>query len=159
MKLKKLLYMLLLGVTTMLQAEWETITFKEHVAKSSLIVVAEFKEEIEKKEIEVGTSQLVSFEVSETIKGDVNGTIVVHGQEFFMCVPQMLFPNTPNTKYLLFLEQEENDSTYNLVHGTRSALLMENGSVGWILNKDEIDRGEVVPTLLDDVRKEIEEFI
>ena len=58
----------------------------------------------------------------------------------------------------LFLEQEGNTSIYNLVHGTRSALLIENASVGWILNKDKIDRGEVVPTLLDDVRKEIEEI-
>ena len=159
MILKKLLYMLLLCVTTMLHAEWETITFNEHVSKSSLIVVAEFQEEIEKKEIEIGTSQLVSFEVDEIIKGDVNGSILVKGQEFFMCVPQMLFPNTPKIKYLLFLEQEEDDTSYSLVHGERSALVIENGSVGWISDRSKIDLGDSVPTSFQEVREEIEEIL
>ncbi len=156
LKSKVLLYMLLLWFTSSLQAEWETITFKEHVSKASLIVVAEFKEEIEKKEIEVGTSQLVSFEVNEIIKGDVNGAILVHGQEYFMCVPQILFENVPKTKYLLFLDREENNTTYTPVHGERSALVIKDGSVGWISDRTKIDLGLPVPTLFTEVKEEIE---
>ena len=156
----KTLYRMLLGVFVLsitINAEWDTITFKEHVAKSSLIVVAEFQKELEKKEIEVGIEQLVLFEANETIKGNINGSFIVKGQELYMCMPQMLFPNIPKVKYLLFLNQEGNSSTYNLVHGKRSALVIENGSVGWIEDKEKIDMGEPVSISFDKVRKEIDE--
>ena len=146
-------------LTMSLSAEWESISFKEHVEKASLIVIAEFKEEIEKKKIEIGTEQLVSFEVNESIKGEVNGSLTVRGQKLYMCMPQMLFPNTPTTKYLLFLEQDENRSIYNLVHGERSALVVKNASVGWITDREKIDKGEPVSTSLDEVKKEIGDVI
>ena len=154
----KSVYLVLFGVFILsmsLNAEWETITFKEHVDKSSLIVVAEFQEELEKKKIEIGTEQLVLFKANESIKGDINGSFSVKGQALFMCMPQMLFSNIPKTKYLLFLEQEGNSSTYNLVHGKRSGLVIENNSVGWITNRDKIDMDEPVSTSLNEVKEQI----
>ena len=157
-KTKFLFYTLILSFIS-LHAEWDTITFQEHIEKSSLIVVAEFGQEVEKKEGRFGDiSQLVSFEANETIKGEVEGEFFVKGQSVDACMPQMLFPNRSKVKYLLFLEQEGNSTTYTLVHGERSALAIENGSVGWIVDKSKIDLGETVTTLLSLVKQEIEEM-
>jgi hypothetical protein len=41
-------------------------------------------------------------------------------------------------------------------HGKRSALLIENASVGWIIDRDKIDMGEPTSTLLDEVKEQIE---
>ncbi|MCK5854515.1 MAG: hypothetical protein KAG56_04790 [Sulfurovaceae bacterium] len=160
MKLKFLLYTLIVLATSTLHAEWETITLKEHIAKSSLIVVAEFGEEVEKKEGRFADiSQLVSFESNETIKGEVLGQFFVKGQSVEACMPQMLFSNTLKANYLLFLEQEGNSATYNLIHGERSALIIENGMIGWVKDVTKIDLGEVVPTSLKDVIKYIRDEV
>ena len=161
MKLKNkiLIYILLLCFSHSLYAEWETITLKEHVEKSSLIVVADFAQEVEKKEGRFGDiSQLVSFEAKETIKGEVEKQFFVKGQSIEACMPQMLFPKMLKAKYLLFLEQEGNTTMYNLVHGERSALLVTNGFVGWVFDKSKIDLGETVATKLSEVKKEIEKL-
>lgn len=158
-KTKKVVYMVLMLFISALYAEWDTITFEEHVERSSLIVVAEYERELERKEVEIGVEQLVSFNVVELIKGDANGTLEVRGQAFEMCVAQMLFDNTPNKKYLLFLEREDNATVYNLVHGERSGLMIENRSVKWIEDRDKIDLGRGVLTPLTEVKREIEEMI
>lgn len=160
MKFKFSIYTLMCLSISMIHAEWDTITLKEHIDKSSIIVIAKFEQEVEKKEGRFGDiSQLVSFEANETIKGKLLGRFFVKGQSIEACMPQMLFPNTPKTKYLLFLEQERNTTTYNLVHGERSALVVENnGSIGWIQNREKIDMGESVSVELSRVKEEIIEL-
>lgn len=157
LKNKIIFYIMILGYT-LLQAEWGSITLKEHVDKSTLIVIAEFQKEVEKKEVEMGTTQLILFESNETIKGDVNSSFFVKGQAFEICMAQKLFTDIPYTKYLLFLEQEGNTTTYNLVHGERSALEIKNGLLGWIADRKQIDRGEEVMTSLEEVKREIGEL-
>ena len=157
LKNKIIFYIIILGYT-LLQAEWGSITLKEHVDKSTLIVIAEFQKEVEKKEVEMGTTQLILFESNETIKGDINGSFFVKGQAFEICMAQKLFTDVPYTKYLLFLEQEGNTTTYNLVHGERSALEIKNGLLGWIADRKQIDRGEEVMTSVEEVKREIGEL-
>jgi len=148
--------LLLLG-TSLLQAEWESISLKEHVASASVITTAKLIKEIEQKELDFGTEQIVEFENNETIKGNINSSFYVKGQALYMCMPQMLFDITPNQSYLLFLHSDENNaSLYHLVHGKRSGLMIDdNQSVGWIANRDKIDIGEVVVTPLERVKEEI----
>lgn len=155
MKKSKLILYILFIIGTTLNAEWNSISLSEHIERSSLIVIAEFKKELEKKETEMGTEQLVSLKVDETIKGEAETLISVKGQALEMCMPQMLFPNTPQTIYLLFLEEDDNGSKYNLVHGKRSALVVENRSVGWISDEEKIDAGEAVITSLEKVKEQI----
>ena len=151
----KIIYLILFAFN-ILYAEWDTITLKEHIERSDLIILAKFKEEVEKKEQKFGgIKQLVSFDINEKIRGKVVTTsIFVRGQSMFVCAPQMLFPNTPQTEYLLFLKQEGDTSTYYLVHGERSALVIdENKTVGWIYDEQKIDLGEVVTTSIEEVKK------
>lgn len=153
--MKKILTLIMLFLTmTTLHAEWETITLQEHIKSSSLIVIAEFEKEIEKKETEAGEVQLVSFRPVESIKGDIDGSFVVEGTALFICMPQMIFPVTPDAKYLLFLIRGD-DGHYQLTHGRCSGLLIESNKVNWVENKSKIDWGSV-PMSIDKVKREIE---
>ncbi len=153
----KTLSLFLLLFTSLLNAEWSSITLKEHIGNASLITTAKLVKEVERKELDFGTEQIVLFEKIESIKGDINGSFYVKGSALEMCMPQMLFPNTSEQNYLLFLQQEENNTTlYGLVHGERSGLMIDaNHSVGWIANREKIDAGDVVMTSLEKVREEI----
>ena len=157
---RSFLYIILINISTvLLHAEWGSITLQEHLKRSDLIVIASFEKEISRRDSEMGTSQMVSFEVNEAIKGDVNGFITVKGQSLELCMPQKLFEIVPQTQYLLFLEQEDNSTSYNLVHGERSALIIKGGFVGWILDRKVIDKGEDILTSIENVKKEIQGLI
>ncbi len=141
--MKKILVFIvfLLGIT-ILQAKWATITLKEHIKASSLILIAQFEKEIEKKETDIGEIQLVSFKPIESIKGDINSSFVVQGEALYMCVPQMMFPVTLEEKYLLFVNKGD-DGSYHLTHGERSGLLIVDGEVDWVKDNAKIDLGTV----------------
>lgn len=159
LKNKILFYTLMLWFATTLNAEWDTISFKEHIEKSSVIIVAEFQKEKQREDTDIGLSQLVSFEANESIKGEISSSFFVKGQAFMICMPQKFFEDIPKTKYLLFLKQEGSSSTYSLVHGERSALVIKNSSVGWIADKKKIDMGDEINTPLADVKKQIRDFL
>lgn len=153
---KRLVYIVLMLLTSALYAEWETITLNEHVAGASSIVVAEFEKELEQRETEIGKEQFVLFNVVENVKGGLQGAIKVRGQAFEMCVAQMFFTKVPKgKKYLLFLKKEDKGSYFNLVHGERSALVINNGLVAWVMDREKIDLGEGVITPLYKVKNEI----
>lgn len=158
-KSKKIVYVLIMVLSSMLHAEWDTITLKEHVERSSLIVVATFHKELERKDTDIGLEQLVEFEMVEAIKGEANGILQVRGQAFEMCVAQMFFEKTSKGNYLLFLKQEDNATTYNLVHGECSGLFIDKESVGWISDRSKIDAGARVKTALTKVKHEINQII
>lgn len=160
LKTKKLIYLALILLTSALHAEWATITLQEQVDRASGIVVVEFEKELMRKETAIGEEQLVLFNILENIKGDLNGSIEVKGQAFEMCMAQMFFENIPKgSKYLLFLEQEANETKYSLVHGDRSALSISEDFVAWIVNQEKIDLGDLLPTAMKEVKKEISELM
>ena len=151
LKIKILLSLLLFST---LQAEWGTISLKEHINKSSLIVIAEFESEMERNTTDFGITQFVSFKPIENIKGDTNSSFVVKGQSLEVCMPQMLFSATTKGRYLLFLYQENNATKYyDLTHGESSGLLIKHDTIDWIIDDSRIDFGEREKRLLDDVVK------
>ena len=154
---KTAIYIIILVTTITLNARWATITLQDHIKRSSLIVVAQFEKEIEKKSTDVGEVQLVSFRPIESIKGETNSSFVVEGTALYMCIAQMIFPVTPEAKYLLFLTKGD-DGNYHLTHGERSGLLIENDKLNWVKDRTKIDWGSEEMSI-DKVKEEIESLL